>query len=137
MSDDIPSARVVRDDLATPPTTPDSKFEADLAAFSRANHHRWGIAWAAVAITCLAFAIVLAFVAYATPDLHDELHPRNEYRVWVYVVGFVALAIALGWRAVRVWRGADDQLENLRVLSSGSFETELAQFTTHARHRDV
>jgi hypothetical protein len=137
MSEDLPSARVVRDDLAAPPPTPESKFEADLAAFSRANHHRWGIAWAGAAIASLGLAVVLAFVAYASSDFHEELHPGNEYRVWIYAAGFVALAIALGWRAVRVWRGADDQLENLRVTSSGSFDAELAQFTTHARHRDV
>ena len=137
MSDDIPSARVVRDELTAPPPTPESKFETDLAAFSRANHHRWGIAWAGAAIACLGLAVVLAFVAYTAPSFTEELHPGNEYRVWFYAAGAVAVAIALGWRAVRVWRGANDELDNLRTTSAGTFETELAQFTTHARHRDV
>ncbi len=137
MSDDIPSARVVRDDLTAPPPTPESKFEADLAAFSRANHHRWGIAWAGAAIACLGLAVVLAFVAYTAPSFTEQLHPGNEYRVWFYATGAVAVAIGLGWRAIRVWRGANDDLDNLRTTSSGSFEAELGRFTDHARRRDV
>jgi hypothetical protein len=94
-------------------TESDPELEQRIAAFSRANHHRWAIAYGLAGLACFVLAIVLAFIAYQTPpDAEISYRHRGApYKAWVYAGGAVIVGAVLLWRAVGVWRGMRDDID--------------------------
>jgi predicted anti-sigma-YlaC factor YlaD len=113
MSDELPEARVVRDELVDPepvPLLPPEQFEADLADFTRAARRRNTWVMAIAAFACFAIGLTVAVVGVVAKQGSDGTWAQargeaGELRMFMYAIGFVVAGAFLARSAYRIARG--------------------------------
>jgi|HubBroStandDraft_6_1064221.scaffolds.fasta_scaffold2347935_2 hypothetical protein len=99
------------DDLPEPPSTP-QQFEAELAAFTRANQRRSTRVGAIAALACFAIGVIIAIVGVAAKQGSDGTWAQGrgesgEIRMFLYAIGFFVVSAILARGAYRSARGRE------------------------------
>ncbi|HEY3802195.1 MAG TPA: hypothetical protein VGL61_06285 [Kofleriaceae bacterium] len=115
MSDDLPEARVVRDDLVEPPPVPLSpaeQLDLDVSDLANATRQRNARIFAIASVASFAIAAILVGAAIAS-GAHPEEARAHIFDgsetftagYWIAAVGSLIPAVLLAWRAVAARRG--------------------------------
>jgi hypothetical protein len=89
----------------------DADFEAKAAAFTRANHHRWAIAYGIGGLACLVGAAVFTIIELYAPASSDPYHAAAQrMKLWIGIAIAIVAGCGMLWRSIAVWRGTRDDV---------------------------